>query len=337
MEKILIVEDDSFFREVFSTLLKGEGYHVETASSGGEAYQRLMDTDYHVVIADLVLPDVSGLDILSHVKDGDPATDVIVVTGHGDMETAIFALKNGARDYLVKPINHEKLKHSVALCFEQRRLLDENLELKQQINLFQVSQSIANCQDQERLYKLILDSLAKETGLSRGVAFFTEEGGEPVLKEIRGLSQEMGEKIGNVVLPNLDCQSGTAGNFFLLNRFQDLAETSFEEADDLKEMLTFFIRSQTSLQGIICLFNEAADILPGELNLKNVHFLLEQSSLALENAARYTAAKNLLNIDELTGLFNYRYLDITLDREIKRAERYSANLSLLFIDIDFFK
>ena len=158
-----------------SALLREEGYYIETASSGGEAYQRLSGTEYQVVITDLVLPDSSGLDILSHVKDHDPATDVIVVTGHGNMETAIFALKNGARDYLVKPINHEELKHSVAQCFEQRRLLDEILELKKQINLFQISQSIANCQDQERLYKLILDSLAKEAGSSRGVAFFCEE------------------------------------------------------------------------------------------------------------------------------------------------------------------
>src|ERR1039457_501276 len=121
--KILVVEDDSFFREVFSDLLKGEGYCVDTAATGTDALQLLIRDDYHVVITDLVLPDISGLDILSQVKDQDPTIDVIVVTGHANMETAIFALKQGARDYLIKPINHDELKHSVALSFEQRHLL----------------------------------------------------------------------------------------------------------------------------------------------------------------------------------------------------------------------
>ena len=134
----------------------------------------LKNREYHVVITDLILQDISGLEVLSRTKEHDPTIDVIVVTGHANMETAIFALKNGARDYLVKPINHDELKHSVTLCLEQRFLLDENQELKQQINLFQVSQAIANCQEQDRLCKLILDSLAKEVGVSRASATFSK-------------------------------------------------------------------------------------------------------------------------------------------------------------------
>ncbi len=124
----------------------------------------------------------------------------------------------------------------------------------------------------------------------------------------------------------------------MLNRFPAAAEvTQLEGTDGLKEALTLFIRSKTTVQGVVSLFNEPGSNLSADFNLRNIHFLLEQSSLALENAARYTKAKNLLNIDELTGLFNYRYLEITLDREIKRSERYGANLSVLFVDIDFFK
>ena len=68
-----------------------------------------------------------------------------------------------------------------------------------------------------------------------------------------------------------------------------------------------------------------------------MNFLLDQSSLALENAIRYTTVKNLLNIDELTGLYNYRYLEISLEREIKRADRFGLNLSVVFLDIDHLK
>jgi diguanylate cyclase (GGDEF)-like protein len=338
VEKLLIVEDDSFFRKIFSDLLTAVGYVVETAATGSEGLKLLASNEYQVVITDMILPDISGLDILSQVKDQDLSIDVILVTGHANMETAIFALKHGARDYLIKPINPDELRHSVALCFEQRRLLDENLELKKQINLFQLSQVIANCQEQERLYKLIFDSISREAGATRGLSFFCEENDDLVLKEIKGFSDQAGWKLGEAVAEHFNSLAGNEGSFFLLNKVpSSIAQIELESATDLREILSLFIRSKNSLQGAIYLFNEPGQNLPGEFNFKNIHYLLEQSSLALENSARYTLAKNLLNIDELTGLFNYRYLDITLEREIKRAERYQANLSVLFVDIDYFK
>ena len=338
MGNILVVEDDSFFRVFFSDLLKEEGYATDTASSGHEALQMVKDREYHVVITDLILPDISGLDVLSRVKEQDPAIDVIVVTGHANMETAIYALKNGARDYLVKPINPDELKHSVALCLEQRLLLDENQELKRQINLFQVSQSIANCQEQERLCKLILDSLAKEIGVSRGLGYFLEEGDELVLKDFAGFDEAVARELVALAMTKFDQAAGREGSFFLLNKFHlPDADAGLTELDDLKETMTLFIRSKTTLLGVVFLFNEPGRNLPGDINLRNIHFLIDQSSLALENAVRYARAKNLLNIDDLTGLYNYRYLDLTLSREIKRAERYGSRVSVLFMDLDFFK
>ena len=338
MGKILVVEDDSFFRVFFSNLLEQDGHLVDTASSGLEALQMVHNREYHVVITDLVLHDISGLDVLSRTKEHDPTIDVIVVTGHANMESAIFALKNGARDYLIKPINPDELTHAVALCLEQRYLLDENQELKQQIHLFQVSQSIANCQEQDRLWKLILDSLAKEIGVTRGLGYFLEEGDELILKELKGLDEAAGIKLGAMAMATFDQEAGREGSFFLLNKFHPPAGESVSgDLSDLKETITLFIRSKTTLLGVVYLFNEADRNLPGTINLKNIHFLLDQSSLALENAVRYARAKNLVNIDDLTGLYNYRYLDLTLGREIKRAERYGSHVSVLFMDLDNFK
>jgi len=86
MEKILIVEDDAFFREIFTDLLKEDGYQVDTASSGNEALEKLARNNYHLVVTDMLLQDVSGLDILSRVKQMDTGIEVIVVTGYGNME-----------------------------------------------------------------------------------------------------------------------------------------------------------------------------------------------------------------------------------------------------------
>jgi len=203
MERVLVVEDDSFFRETFRDLLQEDGYEVDVASSGAEALEMLHKYEYHVVVTDLVMKGLSGLDLLSRVKQLDPAIEVILVTGHANVETAIFALKNGARDYLVKPINHDEFKHTVALCIEQRRLLDENLELKRLVNLFQISQTIANCLELERLYKLVIDSLAKEVDVSRGAGYFLD-GDRLVLKELKQLDHVSREKMGELLSPYLN-------------------------------------------------------------------------------------------------------------------------------------
>lgn len=332
MERILLVEDDSFFREIFTDLLKEDGYSVEVAVSGEEALEMIGKGGYHLVVTDLVMRDVSGLDILSTVKRLDPATSVIMVTGHANVETAIYALKNGATDYLIKPINHDEFRHIVAHCMEQRRLLDENLELKGLVNLFQVSQNIANCLELERIYPLLMEALSKEIGASRGLGYFSE-GGQLVLHELKGIDEQSAPLLGQAVIAECDLHDDGVNNLVMLRDFLPEGEGYGE----IREAICLYIRQKSTLEGVIILFNDPDSTLPMEVNRKHVTFLLDQASLALDNAARYNFAKDLLYIDELTGLYNYRYLDVVLERELKRSERYGSNLSVLFLDIDLFK
>ena len=336
MERILIVEDDLFFREVFSDLLKEQGYEVDAAASADEAFDLLNQQEYHVVVVDLVLNEASGLDILEKVKQIDPAMEVIIVTGHANIDTAIYAIKHGARDYLVKPINHDEFKHSVALCIEQRRILDENQELKDLVNLYQVSQSIANCLEQDRLYTIVVDALAKEVGVTRAIGYFFEEC-LFALRELRGFTEEEGTKLGEWIIEQFRPTEEKSGSFMLLSNFLAKGPKSLEGISDITDALVLMIRSKGLVQGVIILFNEPGQKLPEIVNYKNLTFLLDQSSLAFENAGRYASARNLLNIDELTGLFNYRYLEVSIDREVKRCERFGTNLSVIFLDIDQFK
>lgn len=141
MERILVVEDDRFFREMYCRLLREEGYEAHAAASVDEALECLRKTVYHLIVTDLVMPGRSGMDLLLHVKKNDPYSEVIMVTASTNVESAILALKNGARDYLLKPVNHDEFRHSVALCMEQRRLVNENIELK---DLFAMVQTAKN-------------------------------------------------------------------------------------------------------------------------------------------------------------------------------------------------
>ncbi len=336
MERILVVEDDRFFREMYSDLLREEGYLVDTASTGNEALALLCDHVYHLVVTDLVMPDLSGLDILSRVKQRDSSIEVILVTGHANIETAILALKNGARDYLVKPINHDEFRHTVARCIEQWRLINENQELKGLINLFQATQVIGSCLDLERLYPLVVDTLSRELDHARAIGLFPDQEHATILREVRGIPQVEAEQLGrHFTDPNL-FPLETAGTIVRFDDFLPLVQPATFQSP-YKNALVLQIHSRNTYNGTVVLFDEPDKPFPEELNSNNLNFILDQSSLAFENAARYTNASNLLYIDDLTGLFNYRYLDMALERELKRAERFRATLSVVFIDLDCFK
>lgn len=331
MNTILLIEDDRLFRTMFLDLLKAEGYQVDSAACGSDGLDMLSKGHYALVITDLVLPDINGLEILSRVRESYPTVDVIMVTGNANLESAIFALKHGARDYLLKPVNPDEFKHSVAQCMQQRRLLDENQELKQMLILFQASQAIAGCLDFSRVYHLLLDAIARETGISRAIGLLRADD-KLELNGTKNISTPLGTALAEIILAELPA---TTSEQYLIQHIQ---LTSTTETDGIREAYLIHIHSRDAYRGMIALFNdpdrELPDITPCN---KNIIFLIEQAAQAFENAETFSHAKNMLFIDDISGLFNHRYLDIALEREMKRVERFASHLAVLFIDVDAFK
>ena len=131
--KILLVEDDQHSREALLLLLKAMKYAITGAASGTEALRILGGDTFEIVITDLFMPDITGIDILKKVKETSPATEVILVTGHASAETAVSAMKEGAFDYITKPLNVEELRLIIAKAVEKNLLLVENVYLKKQL------------------------------------------------------------------------------------------------------------------------------------------------------------------------------------------------------------
>ncbi len=331
MRRILVVEDDRFFRDLFYDLLVGQGYDVHRASSGEEGLDKLSTQAFDLVVTDLVMPGVDGMDILARARENDPSADVIMVTGNANLESAIFALKHGARDYFVKPINSDEFIHSVAQCLEQRRILDENEELKSMLNLYQISQAIAGCLDMERLQHLIFDAFTREIGTGRGMCLFATEAGLE-LCEVKGVETAVAERYIAYVLERLSEDTPDECNSLRVS-FPAVGDDSGIEA-----AILIPLRGKGSQRGVVVAFNEPGQCLPGlGAKKKNILFLLEQSLLALENASSYSLAKDMLFIDDLSGLYNQRYLEVALEREMKRIGRFSSQLAVLFLDMDSFK
>ena len=119
-ERILVVDDDASIRETFRHHLAGAGYQVAIAADAAEAVAQVAGFDPALVITDVRMPKLSGLELLQQLKQARPDLDVIVITAHQDMATAIGAMKAGAYDYLVKPLDLDQIDLVVTRCLRDR-------------------------------------------------------------------------------------------------------------------------------------------------------------------------------------------------------------------------
>jgi len=111
--RILVVDDDESIRNTVKTILEDEGYIVDSAATGKEAIKRTEETLYNVVLLDIRLPDIEGVELLKLMKDAVPRTRKIMVTGYPSMQNAVAALNKNADAYLIKPVDIEKLLSTV--------------------------------------------------------------------------------------------------------------------------------------------------------------------------------------------------------------------------------
>lgn len=135
MSRILIVDDERSMREFVSILLKKQGYEVALATSGDEAVKTIEaeEGSFDLVLTDLKMPGRSGLDVLASAKGRDPSTQVILMTAYATSDTAVEAMKQGARDYVTKPFKVDELLVQVEKALDVRRLERENFYLKQEL------------------------------------------------------------------------------------------------------------------------------------------------------------------------------------------------------------
>ena len=123
--RILIVDDDDSLRRVMQLQLEEAGYDVITASSAREAMPLVDEQTPALVITDLKMPEVSGMEVLKRVRSEHPETTVVMITAFGTVQTAVEAMKSGAYDYITKPIDYEELVLTVNRALEHQRLVDE--------------------------------------------------------------------------------------------------------------------------------------------------------------------------------------------------------------------
>lgn len=131
---IMIVDDEKNTREGLKWALESTGAEIFLAQDGEQALIKLGNIPVDLVISDLKMPKVDGMELLTHVREEFPDTDFVILTGHGTVETAVDAMKKGAFDYLIKPVNIDELQLLVDRVFEQKSLRQENERLRREVD-----------------------------------------------------------------------------------------------------------------------------------------------------------------------------------------------------------
>ena len=132
-EKILIIDDEEGIRQLFVRLLHGDKYEVHPFERGAQALDSMQRETYDLVITDLRMPGMDGMEVLARVRQEHPDVPVIVLTGHGTVESAVEAMRKGAYDYIAKPVQTDEIELTIEKALREKRLSEENRILKEQL------------------------------------------------------------------------------------------------------------------------------------------------------------------------------------------------------------
>ncbi len=154
--KILVVDDENIQRDIVKDILEDEGYDVVTSGSGPEALEQIRRSAVDVVLSDLRMPGMDGVELLEHVKAFDSDIIVVVITAFGSVESAVEAMRKGAYHYLTKPLDKEQLTLIVQRAIQAKRLSDENRSLRQELQeRYAFHNIIGNSRKMQELFRMI--------------------------------------------------------------------------------------------------------------------------------------------------------------------------------------
>ncbi|MFQ5427298.1 MAG: diguanylate cyclase, partial [Gaiellales bacterium] len=333
-ERVVIVDDSRLMLEIARDAL-ADRLEVECCASGEEALEALGRRPADLVLSDIEMPGISGLDLLERVLREHPGTDFAVMTAHASVDSAIRALRMGAVDYLVKPVQPETLVVLVDRILAQRRLIRENGWLRDTLTTLKSCRTLTQCLDPSELYSVTLDLLLETLQRLRGLVLYSR-GPIPISDGVvfRGFDEHHIHRLRDALVGE------KAVDVEVISEVGVVAESQLHDVLRAHEIgaepaLVVPLSGRESESGAIWIFEGGRPFTASEL--ERVQLISGHAGLALLNAERYNHAKERAFIDDVTEVYNARYLIQATEREMQRAERYGKRLTVLFLDLDHFK
>ena len=158
---ILVVDDEFSVRDSLYNWFKTEGYRVDTAENGMEALKKLQEGPWDIALVDIKMPGMDGMELQRLIKKIDNSIVVIIITAYGTVDTAVDAMKEGAFDYLSKPVDPDKLSILIRNALNQKRLMAENIQLKQKVEELSLQDEVVGESPQIKKIMEMIDTVAK--------------------------------------------------------------------------------------------------------------------------------------------------------------------------------
>ncbi|HEX6559923.1 MAG TPA: response regulator, partial [Longimicrobiales bacterium] len=154
--KLLIADDERHIAEGLQMLLQEEGYAVETATDGNEAWDKVSSGEFGLVLADLKMPGLDGLELFARMREENVDSEMIIITGKGTVTSAVDAMRNGAYDYLTKPLDLERLKALIPRALEKHHVKTANRQLQQRLeSLTRFGDMLGQSDEMRQIYNII--------------------------------------------------------------------------------------------------------------------------------------------------------------------------------------
>ena len=268
--RILVVDDEEHIRKILTIMLAKQGYRTESAADGLEALERLEQAPFDLVITDLRMPRLDGLDLLRRIKEHDPDLTVIIVTAFSSVETAVEAMRHGAYDYVSKPFREDVLLLTLEKALERRSILAENRKLRAEIQgRYDFSNFIGRSAAMQRVFEVI----AKVAETKTTVLLLGESG---TGKELAARSIHYNSPRRNKTFVAINCGAIPAN--LLESEFFGYARGAFSGAQKEKKGLF------EEADGGTLFLDEVSD-LPLDLQVKILRALQEEEIRRLGEAA----------------------------------------------------
>ena len=303
--RILVVDDEEIVRNLLERTLGGKGYAVETVEDGNAALEKVKKDSFNLLITDLKMPKISGIDVLRELKKTNPYVEVIIITGYPTIDSAVEAIKIGAFDFICKPFDMQAIISTIERSLEKQKFNINHFQLSELMILFEVSKTMTATTNLDDLLARILDSALEITKAKRGsLLLIDEKTKELTIKLGRGLSQEIIDNTRIKIGEGISGRVAQEGAPILVTdieedfRFQRKNNPQYETKSFLGVPLTSIpIHSQKNVLGVINISDKISGDNFTEREQTLLSVLAGQAAVAIENAKLYRELQN--NIEDL--------------------------------------
>lgn len=317
--RVLVVDDEKFIRDVLCDFLVLEGYEVRAAETGLRALAELEHSHFDVVLTDLKMPELGGLQLLEQIAVKAPHVVTVVMTGFGTVETAIDAMKRGAYEYVLKPFRVEEVLHVIRRAADKRLLVAENLRLKEALSLYKVSEAIQSALSLDELLAAVSSAARDEIGADLVSVWVADptDGWKERVRHVRSEGEgAMADADFGAFDPAALAERLGSGSFVAEQNQRAAQVFKTQPALPVVSVVAMPLRAKGALVGMVALASTTPNYRFDEGHRKLMTLVTSRASQAIENGRLY---------EDLQASFQQTIEGLA--KAIDKMDRYTAGHS----------